>query len=169
MLLLPSVRPSGFTKLHMGLVVLVKVCQSSLIFYCKIPILCQSVPNFAGHVWQDWQISQTLVCLSLNCWINCSNRTNMALLPDTTIIRFHVGMYIPIMQFLWMLNACSVSASKQKSIYMDGVMSGIIFSTHQSSTSLPNLEVLKLRAVIPLVTIFDCLASPMWLNGQKWM
>jgi hypothetical protein len=51
--------------------------------------------------------------------------------------------------------------SKQKSIYMDGVMSGIIFSTHQSSTSLPNLEVLKLRAVIPLVTIFDCLASPM--------
>jgi hypothetical protein len=34
---------------------------------------------------------------------------------------------------------------------------------------LPNLEVLKLRAVIPLVTIFDCLASPMWLNGQKWM
>ena len=26
----------------MGLVVLVKKCQSSLIFYCKIPILCQA-------------------------------------------------------------------------------------------------------------------------------
>jgi hypothetical protein len=31
-----------------------KKCQSPLIFYCKIPILCQSLskicPNFAGHV-----------------------------------------------------------------------------------------------------------------------
>ena len=37
-------------KLHMGLVVLVKKCQPSLIFYCKIPIFCvspsQNLPKF---------------------------------------------------------------------------------------------------------------------------
>ena len=32
----------GFTKLHMGLVVFVKKILV-LIFYCKIPILCQSL------------------------------------------------------------------------------------------------------------------------------
>ena len=41
---------SGFMKLHMGLVVLVKKCQPSLIFYCKIPIFCvsplQNLPKF---------------------------------------------------------------------------------------------------------------------------
>jgi hypothetical protein len=31
---------TGFTKWPMGLVVLVKNCHSSLIFYCKIPSLC---------------------------------------------------------------------------------------------------------------------------------
>jgi hypothetical protein len=38
---------SGFTKLHMCLVVLVKKCQSSLIFCCKISILCQSLAKSA--------------------------------------------------------------------------------------------------------------------------
>ena len=38
---------TGFTKFHMGLVVLVKKWQSSLIFYCKIPILCQSFAKSA--------------------------------------------------------------------------------------------------------------------------
>ena len=40
--------PAEFAKLHMGVVVLdKKKCQSSLIFYCKIPILCQSLSKCA--------------------------------------------------------------------------------------------------------------------------
>ena len=35
--------------------------QSSSIFYCKIPILCQSLAKSAGHIWQDWQILWTLL------------------------------------------------------------------------------------------------------------
>ena len=61
-----------FNKLHMGLVVLVKKCQSSFIFYCKIPILCQSWAKFekkiAGHVWQEWRISWTLLTNQKLIW-----------------------------------------------------------------------------------------------------
>jgi hypothetical protein len=55
---------SGFTKLHMCLEVLVKKCQSSLIFYCKIPVLSQSLAKYAQILlvtWQDWRISRTLI------------------------------------------------------------------------------------------------------------
>ena len=38
---------SGFTKLHMGLVVQVKKMSVLINFYCKIPILCQSLAKFA--------------------------------------------------------------------------------------------------------------------------
>ena len=65
---------SGFTKLHMGLVVQVKKMSVLINFYCKIPILCQSLakicPNFTGHVWQDWHILRFLWFICLN---TCSN------------------------------------------------------------------------------------------------
>ena len=42
----------GFAKLHAGLVVLVKrIFQSLLIFYCKIPNLCQSLAKSAQNFW----------------------------------------------------------------------------------------------------------------------
>jgi len=63
-------RSAGFTKWHMGLVVLVKKCQSSLIFYCKIPNLCQS-QNFPGHVGQDWQFHE--ICLKAIYKLYCNN------------------------------------------------------------------------------------------------
>ena len=45
-----KISSSGFTKLHISLVVLVTKCQSSLIFCCKIPILCQSLERSAQIV-----------------------------------------------------------------------------------------------------------------------
>jgi len=37
-----------------------KKCQSSLIFYL-VSVLSKICTNFSGHVWQDWQISWTLL------------------------------------------------------------------------------------------------------------
>ena len=44
---------SGFTKLHISLVVLVKKCQSSLIFYCKIAILWSCLTGLTNFVNSD--------------------------------------------------------------------------------------------------------------------
>jgi hypothetical protein len=54
--------------LHMGLVVLVKKMSVLINFLLQnsnlASVLSKICPNFAGHVWQDWQISWTLLSLS---------------------------------------------------------------------------------------------------------
>ena len=58
---------SGFTKLHMGLVVLVKKMSVLINFLLQninlVSVLSKICPSFAGHVWQDWHISLTLIVL----------------------------------------------------------------------------------------------------------
>ena len=53
---------------------------------------------------------------------------------------------------------------------MHRVMSGVISSTNQSTTSLPNLELLKAeytpRTIVRLVNIFNCLAYD-WMIKDK--
>jgi hypothetical protein len=56
----------GFTKLDMGLVVLVKKKMSVLIHFLLqntylVSALGKIFPYFAGHVWLDWWISWTLI------------------------------------------------------------------------------------------------------------
>ena len=54
-----------FAKLHMGLVVLVKKMTILINFLLQntnlVSVLSKICPNFAGHVWQDWHISRTLL------------------------------------------------------------------------------------------------------------
>ena len=54
----------------MGFVVLVKRCQSFIIFYSQntnlVSVLSKICPNFAGRDWQDWWISRTLI-ISRKC------------------------------------------------------------------------------------------------------
>jgi hypothetical protein len=61
-----------FTKLHMGLVVLLKKMSVFIHFLLQntklVSVLNKICPNFAGHVWQDWQISRTLCLISFNLW-----------------------------------------------------------------------------------------------------
>ena len=48
----------------MGLVVLVKKMSALINFLLQntnlVSVLSKILPNFAGHVWQDWQTSWTL-------------------------------------------------------------------------------------------------------------
>ena len=57
-----------FAKLHMGLVVLVKKMSVLINFLLQntnlVSVPSKICPNFAGHVWQDWHISQTLITKS---------------------------------------------------------------------------------------------------------
>ena len=57
--------PAGFTKLHMGLVVLVRKMSFLIKFLLQntnlVSVLSKICPNFAGRVWQDWHISRTLL------------------------------------------------------------------------------------------------------------
>ena len=59
---------SGFKKLHMGLVVLVKEMSVFIHFLLQntnlVSVLTKIFLNCAGHVWQDWHISWNLICLS---------------------------------------------------------------------------------------------------------
>ena len=59
-----SNRMQGFTKLHMGLVILVKKMSVLINFLLQntnlVSVLSKICLNFAGNVWQDWHISWTL-------------------------------------------------------------------------------------------------------------
>jgi hypothetical protein len=63
-------------KLHMGLVVLVKIMSVLINFLLQntnhLSVLIKFFPNFAGHIWQDWQFHKI--------WCNCNNE----LLPIKT-------------------------------------------------------------------------------------
>ena len=52
---------SGFTKLHIGLVALVKKISVLINFLLQNTNLC---PNFANHDWQDWWIPRTLIIIN---------------------------------------------------------------------------------------------------------
>jgi hypothetical protein len=56
---------SGFAKLHMGLVVLAKNMSVLINFLLQntnfVSVLIKICPNFAGHIWQDWQFCEL-------CW-----------------------------------------------------------------------------------------------------
>jgi hypothetical protein len=60
---------TGFTKMYVGLMVLVeKKCQSSIIFYCKIPILCQFlIKNLLKFCW-SYLTGLTNFTISVEWW-----------------------------------------------------------------------------------------------------
>ena len=60
---------TGFMKLHIGLVVLMK--KMSVINFLLQNINLVSVQNFAGHVWQDWRISWNLYWCTV--WFKASS------------------------------------------------------------------------------------------------
>ena len=51
-----------FAKLHMGLVVLVKILSVLINFLLQntnlVSVLIKLCPNFAGHIWQGWQFRE---------------------------------------------------------------------------------------------------------------
>ena len=61
-------------KLHMGLVVLVKKMLVLINFLLQninlVSIHSQICPDFAGHVWQDWHISWTLLYINYKMYYN---------------------------------------------------------------------------------------------------
>jgi hypothetical protein len=63
---------SGFTKLYMVFGgPSEKKCQSSLIIYCKIPILCQSLAKYAQILLVMSDRTDTFQLITLNIWREC--------------------------------------------------------------------------------------------------